>query len=168
VLEDVEAWQKRHLEKRYSVLYMDGVYVALKRDTVETECIYVVMGITERQRQILGYYIGGHESATSCLQIFLDLRSEELKKFPLVLQMDLQGQKKRFQIFPKADFQRCVVHKLRNILAKVRAKDKPKVLEDLKGVYSSPTKGRHWLVSESLSRHGTPNIRQRYSRSEMT
>lgn len=142
VLEDVEAWQKRPLEKRYSVLYMDGIYVALKRDTVETECIYVVMGITERgQRQILGYYIGGQESATSCLEIFRDLRSRGVEEVLIGVADGLTGLKEAFlTVFPKADFQRCVVHKLRNIIVKVRAKDKPKVLEDLKGVYSSPTK----------------------------
>lgn len=43
VLEDVIAWQNRTLEKRYSVIYMDGTYIPLKRDTVEQEVIYIVM-----------------------------------------------------------------------------------------------------------------------------
>ncbi|MDQ0887985.1 transposase-like protein [Paenibacillus sp. V4I9] len=40
VLEDVEKWQKRPLEKRYSVIYLDGLYVKLKRSTVSSEVIY--------------------------------------------------------------------------------------------------------------------------------
>ncbi|KRE92064.1 hypothetical protein ASG89_33965 [Paenibacillus sp. Soil766] len=33
VLEDVQRWQERPLEKRYSVIYLDGFYFNLKRDT---------------------------------------------------------------------------------------------------------------------------------------
>ncbi|GGA11671.1 hypothetical protein GCM10008018_65940 [Paenibacillus marchantiophytorum] len=42
VLEDVEKWQKRPLEKRYSVIYLDGLYVKLKRSTVDSEVIYLL------------------------------------------------------------------------------------------------------------------------------
>ena len=36
VLEDIEQWQERPLEKRYSVIYLDGMYVKLKRSTVRS------------------------------------------------------------------------------------------------------------------------------------
>jgi putative transposase len=142
VLADVDAWRKRPLKKRYSVLYMDGMYVSLKRDTVENESIYVVMGIDEQgHRQILGYYVGGQETAHSCLEVFQDLRQRGVEEVLIGVADGLPGLKETFlTVFPKADFQRCVVHKLRNIIGKVRAKDKPAVLEDLKGVYSSPTR----------------------------
>jgi transposase-like protein len=64
VMEDIEQWQKRPLEKRYSVIYLDGLYVKLKRDTVSSEAVYLAMGIDEKgTRQILGFYVGGHESS---------------------------------------------------------------------------------------------------------
>ncbi|EPZ52744.1 IS256 family transposase [Alicyclobacillus acidoterrestris] len=142
VLADVDAWRKRPLKKRYSVVYMDGLYVALKRDTVENESIYVVMGIDENgHRQILGYYVGGQESATSCGEVFADLRERGVEEILIGVADGLPGLKEAFlKVFPKADFQRCVVHKLRNILTKVRPKDKSKVTEELQAVYSSPTK----------------------------
>lgn len=142
VLADVDVWKKRALKKRYSVVYMDGLYVALKRDTVENESIYVVMGIDEDgHRQILGYYVGGQESASSCREVFADLRKRGVEEILIGVADGLPGLKDAFlSVFPKADFQRCVVHKLRNILSKVRPKDKTKVLEDLKGVYDSPSK----------------------------
>ncbi|WP_272496364.1 IS256 family transposase [Alicyclobacillus acidoterrestris] len=141
VLQDVDAWRKRPLKRRYSVVYMDGMYVALKRDTVDNESIYVVMGIDEDgHREILGYYVGGTESATSCREIFNDLRARGLEEILIGVADGLTGLQEAFlSVYPKADFQRCVVHKLRNIIVKVRAKDKPTVLADLKGVYSSET-----------------------------
>ena len=42
VKEDIEKWRTRPLHKRYSVLYLDGLYVKLRRETVEKEVIYVV------------------------------------------------------------------------------------------------------------------------------
>ncbi|WP_121170645.1 transposase [Thermovibrio guaymasensis] len=36
------------------------------------------------------------------------------------------------EYFPKADFLPCVVHKIRNTLNKVRAKDRKRVAKDLK------------------------------------
>ncbi|ASA20283.1 IS256 family transposase [Paenibacillus donghaensis] len=67
VLEDVAAWQNRPLSKRYSVIYLDGMYVKLKRQTVASEAIYIAMGIDEDgHREILSFSIGGKESV-SCL-----------------------------------------------------------------------------------------------------
>lgn len=139
VLEDVDAWRKRKLSKRYSVLYMDGMYVSLRRDTVEHESVYVVMGIDEEgHRQVLGYYVGGQESATNCREIFADLRERGVEEVLIGVADGLTGLKDAFlDVFPKADFQRCVVHKLRNTIAKVRAKDKPVILADLKPIYTS-------------------------------
>lgn len=141
VLADVDAWRHRPLKKRYSVVYMDGLYAAIKRDTVENESIYVVMGIDEDgHRQILGYYVGGQESATGCREVFNNLKQRGVQEILIGVADGLSGLKEAFlDVFPKADFQRCVVHKLRNILTKVRAKDKTAVLADLKGVYSSET-----------------------------
>ncbi len=154
VLADVDAWRKRPLKKRYSVLYMDGLYVALKRDTVENESIYVVMGIDEEgHRQILGYYVGGKETSENCREIFADLRRRGVEEVLIGVADGLTGLKDAFlDIFPKADFQRCVVHKLRNIIGKVRAKDKPAILGDLKGVYSSPTKEEALACFKSFER----------------
>lgn len=141
VLTDVDAWHKRPLKRRYSVVYMDGMYISLKRDTVEHESVYVVMGIDEEgHREILGYYVGGQESATACKQIFLDLKSRGLEEVLIGVADGLAGLKDAFlSVYPKADFQRCVVHKLRNTIAKVRVKDKAAILGDLKGVYSNET-----------------------------
>ena len=141
VLEDVDAWCKRPLNRRYSVVYMDGMYVSLKRDTVEHESVYVVMGIDEDgHRQILGFYVGGKESASTCREIFVDLKNRGLEEVLVGVADGLTGLKDAFlSVYPKADFQRCVVHKLRNTISKVRVKDKPVILGDLKGVYSSET-----------------------------
>ncbi|MBW4085845.1 transposase, partial [Paenibacillus sp. S150] len=74
VLEDVAAWQDRPLSKRYSVIYLDGMYVKLKRQSVASEVIYVAMGIDEDgHREILSFSIGGKESAYGWREVLQDL-----------------------------------------------------------------------------------------------
>ncbi|MBB3868233.1 IS256 family transposase [Parageobacillus toebii NBRC 107807] len=43
-------------------------------------------------------------------------------------------------VYPKADVQRCVVHKVRNTLNRVRKKDQFEVAENLKLIYRAPNK----------------------------
>ncbi|MDF2567574.1 MAG: Mobile element protein, partial [Oscillospiraceae bacterium] len=75
VLEDVQTWQARPLKKRYSVVYLDGLYFSLRRDSVAKEVIYVAMGIDEDgYRQILGFYVGGIESAHGWKELLQGLR----------------------------------------------------------------------------------------------
>lgn len=46
------------------VIYIDGIYFSLRCDSIASEVIYVAMGIDEEgYRQILGFHVGGNESA---------------------------------------------------------------------------------------------------------
>lgn len=140
--EDIEKWQKRPLTKRYSVLFLDGMYMKLRRDTVDNEVIYVAMGISEDgYREILGYYIGGRESASGWQEILADLYTRGLTEVLLGVFDGLTGLESAFKaVYPKADVQRCVVHKVRNTLNHVRRKDQAEIAESLKTIYKSPTK----------------------------
>jgi transposase-like protein len=140
--EDIEKWQKRPLAKRYSVLYLDGMYIKLRRDTVDNEVIYVAMGVTEDgYREILGYYIGGRESASGWQEILADLYTRGVKEVLLGVFDGLTALDDAFKaVYPKADVQRCVVHKVRNTLNHVRKKDQSEIADSLKAIYNSPTR----------------------------
>lgn len=140
--EDIEQWQKRPLPKRYSVLFLDGMYIKLRRDTVDKEVIYIAMGINEEgYKEILGYYIGGRESASGWQEILADLYTRGLKEVLLGVFDGLTGLEDAFKaVYPKADVQRCVVHKVRNTLNHVRKKDQYEIADSLKVIYNSPTK----------------------------
>lgn len=139
VLEDVEKWQKRPLEKRYSVIYLDGLYVKLKRGTVSSEVIYLVMGINEQgYREILGFYIGGHESANGWRDVLKDLYRRGIEEVLLGVFDGLPGLENAFrEAYPKADVQHCIVHKVRSTFPKIRVQDKTEFLGDLKTIYSA-------------------------------
>jgi putative transposase len=142
VKEDIVKWHTRPLPKRYSVLYLDGLYVKLRRDTVEKEVIYVVLGVNEEgYREILDFFVGGQEIAYGWQEILQQLYKRGVQEVPLGVFDDLPGLEEAFKaVYPKADVQRCIIHKVRNTLNRVRKKDQLEVAEDLKLIYCAPNK----------------------------
>ncbi|WP_188634433.1 IS256 family transposase, partial [Lentibacillus kapialis] len=109
-VENIEAWQQRQLNKRYSILYLDGTYLKLRRDDVANEVVYIVIGITEEgYREILGFYVGGQESALGWKDILCDLYERGVEEVLLGVFDGLPGLEAAMkEIYPKADVQRCV------------------------------------------------------------
>lgn len=140
VLEDVAAWQNRPLSKRYSVIYLDGMYVKLKRQSVASEVVYIAMGIDEEgHREILSFSIGGKESAYGWREVLQDLYRRGAQEVLLGVFDGLAGLEEAFkETYPRADVQRCVTHKMRNTLPKIRDADKAEVVSDLKTIYTAP------------------------------
>lgn len=142
VEEDIEAWQQRELQARYSVVYLDGTYIKLRRDDVANEVVYLVVGVTEDgYREILGFYVGGQESSLGWRNILLDLYNRGVQEILLGVFDGLPGLEDAMkEVYPKADVQRCVVHKVRNTLNSARKKDQSALAEDLKPIYEANTK----------------------------
>ncbi|QCT02749.1 transposase mutator type [Paenibacillus algicola] len=139
VLEDIQIWQERPLSKRYAVIYLDGMYVKLKRSTVSGEVIYFAMGIDEHgHRQILGFYIGGQESSNGWREVLKDLYSRGVEEVLLGVFDGLPGLDDAFrETYPKADVQHCIVHKVRATFPKIRVEHKTDVINDLKTIYNA-------------------------------
>jgi len=139
VMEDIEQWQNRPLERRYAVIYLDGLYVKLKRNTVSSEAVYLAMGIDEKgTRQILGFYVGGQESSNGWREVLKDLRKRGATDVLLGVFDGLPGLEEAFrEMYPMADVQHCVVHKVRATFSKIRVLDKTAFLDDLKQVYTA-------------------------------
>jgi len=139
VLEDIQKWQARPLQKRYAVIYLDGMYIKLKRSRVSGEVIYFAMDIDEEgRRQILGFYIGGQESANGWRDVLKDLYKRGAQEVLLGVFDGLPGLDDAFrETYPKADVQHCIVHKVRATFPKIRVEDKTEFINDLKTIYNA-------------------------------
>lgn len=115
-IKNIEGWQQRPLQKRYSILYLNGTYIKLRRDDVAGKVVYIVIGMTEEgYREILGFYMGGQENALSWREILRDLYDRGTEEILLGVFDGLPGLEASMkEMYPKADVQRCVVHKIRN------------------------------------------------------
>ncbi len=142
VLDDVERWHKRSLKRRYDVLYIDALFIKLRRRKVESEAIYFIVGVDEEgYREVLDYWVGGQESAEIWKENLLELKHRGVEEVLLVVRDNLPGLDEAVtEVFPKADQQHCMVHQLRNVRKKVSVRDRGELMGDLRVVYQAVDK----------------------------
>src|SRR5690625_234058 len=153
---DVARWNNRPLESRYPIIFIDALWVNVRRDSVSKEAFYVVLGVKEDQtRQVLAISDQPTESATGWEMLFEGLKQRGLSSIGLIVADGLKGlENAAARVYGRAGFQRCVTHVKRRLLARVRSEDKPLLGEDLREVFAtdgkddSPEKG--WQRWQSL------------------
>ena len=134
---EIEAWLSRKLMSEYYFIYIDALYVPIRRNTVQNEAIYIVLGLKkDLRRGILGVYNIPKESASGWNEVFTDLKNRGLKKVLMVFADGLTGLEEVVKNkLPNAFLQKCLVHKIRNILLRARSSDKQALVEDFKLVF---------------------------------
>ncbi len=142
VLSELEEWQNRPLKKLYTFLFVDCLYVTVRRDYEAKQCaVYVILGYdTEGKKDILGIWLSETESKHQWMQIFDELKSRGVEDV-LFLSMDgVTGLEEGAKaIFPDVTVQRCIVHLIRNSLKYVPSKEYKAFTAHLKKVYGAPS-----------------------------
>ncbi|MED4030385.1 IS256-like element ISBame1 family transposase, partial [Priestia megaterium] len=135
--EQVEAFRDRTLCARYACVYLDATYIALKRDTVSKEAVYIAVGIREDgSKEVLGYTIAPNESAFVWKELLEDIKSRGVEEILLFISDGLKGiSDSVFSVYPASSYQTCCVHLSRTIAHKVRVSDRAEICEDFKPVY---------------------------------
>jgi len=135
--EQVDAFAKRQLAKRYACVYIDATYIAVKRETVSKEAVYLAVGIREDgSKEVLSYAIAPTESAYVWNELLQDVRSRGTEEVLLFISDGFKGIVEAIgQVYPQAKYQSCCVHVARNIAHKVRVSDRSEICNDFKSVY---------------------------------
>ncbi|MBP1903532.1 transposase-like protein [Paenibacillus turicensis] len=90
--EHVDAFMKRPLSPRYVCVYMDAIYVPVKRETVAKEAVYVAVGIREDgSKEVINYGITPNESAYVWNEILQDMKARGTQEVLLFISDGLQG-----------------------------------------------------------------------------
>ncbi len=138
VLERVEAFRTRSLRKRYAIVYLDCLFVKVLREGgIRKEAVYVVLGIDpEGRREVLGFYLFPNESAAVWQEILRDLWKRGMREVLVFVSDGLPGMEEAIRrVYPNAEWQQCLLHKMRNTLAKVRREDRGAVAWGLRQIY---------------------------------
>jgi len=134
------AWENTKLEIAYKVVFADVLFITVKRkDSYQKEAVFVAYGVRmDNTREIIALSINPTESATYWGEVLENLKERGIEHIDLFVADGLKGLEDELHIlFPKTKFQKCVVHKMRNILNKTRPKDKGEMAEDLKEVFNN-------------------------------
>jgi putative transposase len=139
--EQVARFRTRALNEEYPVIWVDAVYEKIRDDgRVISMPVFVIFGVNlEGKREILAIETMYDESEASWKAVFESLRERGLKKVWLVVSDAHQGiQAAVRKHFTGASWQRCKVHFMRNVMAKVKHNDKETFAEKLKQIWLQP------------------------------
>ena len=142
IMPEVTAWQNRPLEKVYPFVFMDAIHYKVKEDhRYITKAAYVVLGVTmDGRKDILGVWIGEHESSKFWLNVLNELKSRGVMDVYLFCTDGLCGMMQAIEaVFPNSRLQRCIVHQIRASTRYVSYKDVKQVVADLKKIYMAVT-----------------------------
>ena len=138
IIPEIEEWQCRPLNAIYPIVFIDAVHFSVRKDKIiQKLAAYVVLGINvEGYKEVLGLYVGQNESSKYWLNIFNELKNRGVKDIMVMCADGLTGIKESISVaFPKTEYQRCIVHQVRNTLKHVSHKDKKEFASDLKTIY---------------------------------
>jgi transposase-like protein len=153
VMDDVKAWQGRPLESVYPIVYFDCLVVKVRQDKrIINKSVYVALGIDlSGQKDVLGLWISENEGAKFWLGNLTEMKNRGMQDMLIACTDNLTGMSEAISaVYPQTEHQLCVVHQIRNSLRYVSYKDRKKLVEDLKPIYTASTEEEALLALESF------------------
>lgn len=141
VIPKIKDWQNRPLESVYPIIFIDATYFNVKVDqSIVKKAVYIILGVNlAGEKEVLGFYVSDVESAKQWANILNNLKNRGVKDILVLCADGLSGLKEAISVvFPMVEFQRCIVHMIRNTVAFVSYKDRKELCEDLKIIYKAP------------------------------
>lgn len=154
LLPQIEEWQNRPLDEIYPVLFIDAIHYSVRDNGVIRKlAAYVILGITlEGKKEVLTIEVGQNESAKYWLSVLNSLKNRGVKDILIICADGLTGIKEAINAaFPQTEYQRCIVHQVRNTLKYVADKDRKAFATDLKKIYNAPNADRAAEIRDSVT-----------------
>lgn len=140
VVETADEWQNRPLKKFYTFLFVDCLYVSVRKE-METKnlAVYVILGYdVNGVKDILGLWIGEAEGKHYWMQIFDEIKARGVEDVLFISMDGVSGLEEGARsIFKDAVVQRCIVHLVRNSIRYIPSKDYKAYTAQLKKVYGA-------------------------------
>lgn len=140
VVETADEWQNRPLKKFYTFLFVDCLYVSVRKE-METKnlAVYVILGYDVNGiKDILGLWIGEAEGKHYWMQIFDEIKARGVEDVLFISMDGVSGLEEGARsIFKDTVVQRCIVHLIRNSIRYIPSKDYKTYTAQLKKVYGA-------------------------------
>ncbi len=143
VYRHIERWRTQHLEGEYAYVYMDGI--VLKRSwagEIKNVSILAAIGVDQDGfRRVLGVAEGHKEDKSGWLGFLKYLKKRALTGVRLIISDACLGLcEAAAEVFPEADWQRCVVHFYRNVFSRVPNNRVREVAAMLKAIHAQESR----------------------------
>ena len=154
LLPQIEDWQNRPLEEIYPILYIDAIHFSVRDNgIIRKVAAYVILGITlSGKKEVLTISIGDNESSKYWLSVLNELKNRGVQDILLICADGLSGIKEAIETaYPATEYQKCIVHQVRNTLKFVPYKDKKDFALDLRSIYHAPTEEKALQALEKVT-----------------
>ena len=161
LLPQIEEWQNRPLDALYPVIFIDAIHYSVRDNGIIRKlAAYVMLGITlEGKKEVLTIQVGENESSKYWLSVLNELKNRGVNDVLIICADGLTGIKEAINTaFPDTEYQRCIVHQVRNTLKYVADKDKKAFAADLKTIYNAAQRNLSAMLETVLRRNGNLNI----------
>ncbi len=136
--DEFESWKKRQLAPEYLYTFADGTYFSVIYGNEGHKMpILAVIGITvEGEREVLAFRVGERENQMAWEDLMDDLKQRGVEKVGLWITDGNQATINAVtHKFPESARQRCVKHKMDNILGYIPKKQQEQVKPELKAIF---------------------------------
>jgi transposase-like protein len=145
VIDEMQAWWARPLEKVYAAIFIDAIVVKIRDSQVRNRPVYAAIGVDlDGHKDVLGMWAGDGdgESAKFWLAVLTELKNRGVADVFFVVCDGLKGLPASVNTaFPAALVQTCIIHLIRNTFRYASRKYWDKISFDLKPIYTAPTPG---------------------------
>ena len=142
VVQELQAWQNRPLERLYPIVYLDCLFVKVKQEgQIVSKAVYLALGVNEQgQKELLGIWLSQQESPKFWLNLLTELKNRGPHDIFICCVDGLKGLAEAINaVYPQTQVQLCIVHMLRNCFKYVGYKERKQVATQLKAIYTAPS-----------------------------
>jgi putative transposase len=135
---EYEQWKTRKLSERHLYAFADGTYFTVIYNGEGCKMpILAVVGIAETgEREVLAFSVGDRENEQAWKDLLEDLKQRGVKAIDLWVSDGNQAMLNAItKKFPDSARQRCVVHKMDNVLSYVPTKQQEQLKPELKALF---------------------------------
>lgn len=149
----IEQWRNEQLDEHYEYIISDAIYLYVRENRqVIKRPVFISLGIDRSgHRKVLGLDIMYQEDEASWTRHLQDIKSRGVISTSLTISDANKGLVNSLnKEFSGVPHQRCFVHFIRNLLSEVPRKERRRLSQYLKHIYSSPTKEMALIVAEII------------------
>lgn len=153
IIPEIQDWQSRPLDPVYPVVFVDAIHYSVRDNgIIKKLAAYVILGINKDGiKEVLGLYIGENESAKYWLGLLNELKNRGVQDILILCADALSGMKEAISAaFPRTEYQRCIVHQVRNTLKYVADKDRKEFATDLKNIYHASSEEQGVTIRDKV------------------
>jgi len=136
--EEYSHWKTRKLEKRYAYAFADGTYFTVIYNGQGCKMpILAVVGISQSgEREVLAFGVGERENEQAWKDLLEELKGRGVEEIGLWVSDGNQAMLNAIsKKFPDSARQRCVVHKMENVLSYIPTKQQEQIKPELRALF---------------------------------